>query len=176
MTPLHPTKIQPSETRRPQEIKVRCRDVVGRRRFIRVVLLQGRTIALIVPPGEVAVLNSDDVLHLRSALREAVFVACDALGGGDCSHAALDLSFLSCTIPCEDAAGRPRTITVTATSGEPVMLIAPAGGVAVLQPLQTGSLRGALRDMRLIVLDGQTASLDVVEPESAHREPERVVA
>ncbi|MET8763081.1 hypothetical protein [Lentzea sp. NPDC004782] len=176
MTPLHPTKSQSSETRRPQEIKVRCRDIVGRRRFIRVVLLQGSTIALIVPPGEVAVLNSDDVLHLRGALRQAVFVACDALDGGDYSHAATDLSFLSCTIPCEDAVGRQRTITVTATSGEPIMLIAPAGGVCVLQPLQTGSLRGALRDMRLVVLGGQAASLDVVQPESARREPERVVA
>jgi hypothetical protein len=37
-------------------------------------------------------------------------------------------------------------------SGQPVVLIAPAGGVAVFQPLQIGRMRATLRDTRAIAL------------------------
>jgi hypothetical protein len=149
---------------------------VGRRRFVRVFLSSDNTIALAVPPGEVAIFSPDEALELRAVLRQAAFIACDALPEDDSSHAAPQLNYLSSTIPCVDAIGRQRALTVASRSGEPVVLIAPAGGVAVLRPLQIGSLRGALRDVRAAALAPRTLARDATQPESLVREPERVVA
>jgi hypothetical protein len=55
----------------------RCRDEAGRRRNLLVVLTRESKVALVVPPGEVAVLNLITVGQLRAVLREAVFALDD---------------------------------------------------------------------------------------------------
>lgn len=47
---------------------------------------------------------------------------------------------------CRDFAGRRREILVMPTDDQRVALVVPPGEVAVLDPLQAGRLRGALRD------------------------------
>jgi hypothetical protein len=49
--------------------------------------------------------------------------------------------------PCRDEAGRRRKILVLATDDDHVALVFPPGAVAVLEPLQAGRLRAALRDV-----------------------------
>jgi hypothetical protein len=49
--------------------------------------------------------------------------------------------------PCRDGAGRKREILVFPTNDRRVALAFPSGEVAVLEPLQAGRLRGALRDV-----------------------------
>jgi hypothetical protein len=173
---LRPIQNQPSEIRRCHEVKVECRDIVGRRRAVRVILLPDNTIALIVPPGEVALLGPDEVLQLRTALRQAVFIACDVLSGNDGLYAAPPSSFLCATIPCADAVGRKRAISVRSMSEQPVVLIAPAGGVAVLQPLQVGRMRATLRDARAIALHRETLASEAMQVASPADELQRVVA
>ncbi|TCP46842.1 hypothetical protein EV191_113121 [Tamaricihabitans halophyticus] len=48
-------------------------------------------------------------------------------------------------VNCQDMAGRKRGLTVSAANGR-VVLIAPPGEAAVLNPLDVGRLRAALRD------------------------------
>lgn len=47
---------------------------------------------------------------------------------------------------CRDVAGRPREIVILPTDDDRVALVFPPGEVAVLEPLQAGRLRAALRD------------------------------
>jgi hypothetical protein len=55
----------------------RCRDEAGRRRNLLVVLTRESRLALVVPPGDVAVLDLITVGRLRAVLREAVFALDD---------------------------------------------------------------------------------------------------
>jgi hypothetical protein len=57
---------------------------------------------------------------------------------------------------CRDVAGRRREILVLPTGDDRVTLIFPPGEVAVLQPLQVGRLRAALRDAVLALDDPET--------------------
>jgi hypothetical protein len=51
------------------------------------------------------------------------------------------------TAPCRDVTGRRREILIFPTDDRRVALAFPSGEVAVLEPLQAGRLRGALRDV-----------------------------
>lgn len=176
MTPLCSNQNESSAIHTSHKVKVGCRDVVGRRRLIHVILLPDNMIALIFPPGEIAVLGPDEVLELRSELRQAVFMACDALPeeAGPCM--ASPQNFLSAAIPCTDASGRAQAICVRSMSGQPVVLIAPAGGVAVLQPLQVGRMRATLRDVRAVALHRETFVSDVIRVVPLAYDSQRVMA
>ena len=49
------------------------------------------------------------------------------------------------SVTCRDLAGRKRVLTVFTNSGR-IVVVAPAGETAVLEPLDVGRLRAALRD------------------------------
>ncbi|TNC21168.1 hypothetical protein [Amycolatopsis alkalitolerans] len=49
------------------------------------------------------------------------------------------------SVSCRDLAGRKRDVTVFISSGR-VVVVAPPGEAAVLEPLDVGRLRAALRD------------------------------
>ena len=55
-------------------------------------------------------------------------------------------------VACRDLAGRRHEILVVPTENH-VALVFPSGEVAVLEPLQAGRLRGALRDVVLALDD-----------------------
>jgi len=57
---------------------------------------------------------------------------------------------------CRDVAGRRREILVLPTDDDRVALVFPPGEVAVLEPLQVGRLRAALRDSVLALDDRET--------------------
>lgn len=59
--------------RKPSQWVAACRDVAGRRREILVLPTDDDRVALVFPPGEVAVLEPLQVGRLRAALRDAVF-------------------------------------------------------------------------------------------------------
>lgn len=62
-------------------------------------------------------------------------------------------------ISCRDVAGRRRDLTVFVSQGH-VVLVAPPGETAILEPLEVGRLRAALREA---VVD---ASVDEATPPS----------
>ena len=53
-------------------------------------------------------------------------------------------------VSCRDLAGRRRDMTVFISSGR-VVVVAPPGEAAVLEPLEVGRLRAALRDAVMTV-------------------------
>jgi hypothetical protein len=57
---------------------------------------------------------------------------------------------------CRDVAGRRREILVLPTGDDRVALVFPPGEVAVLEPLQVGRLRAALRDTVLALDNAET--------------------
>jgi hypothetical protein len=59
-------------------------------------------------------------------------------------------------VACRDLAGRRHEILVVSTENH-VALVFPSGEVAVLEPLQAGRLRGALRDVVLALDDPDQA-------------------
>jgi hypothetical protein len=59
--------------RRPGAQVAACRDIAERRREILVVPTDDDRVALVFPPGEVAVLEPLQVGRLRAALRDVVF-------------------------------------------------------------------------------------------------------
>jgi hypothetical protein len=58
---------------KPGQWVAACRDIAGRRREILVVPTKDARVALIFPPGEVAVLEPLQAGRLRAALRDVVF-------------------------------------------------------------------------------------------------------
>ena len=48
-------------------------------------------------------------------------------------------------VPCRDVAGRRRNIVVFA-DGDRIVMTAPPGETAILEPVEVGELRAALRD------------------------------
>lgn len=58
------------------------------------------------------------------------------------------------SVSCRDLAGRKRDLTVFVSSGR-VVVVAPPGEAAVLEPLDVGRLRAALRDA-VVVMGNQT--------------------
>lgn len=48
-------------------------------------------------------------------------------------------------VSCRDLAGRKRDLTIFVNSGR-IVVVAPPGEAAVLEPLEAGRLRAALRD------------------------------
>lgn len=144
------------------EVVVRCFDTAHRAKGLRVIVLPSNMIALLVPPGEVALLAPGHVVQLRDALREAVFGAAEAEDRGQSGDASLHC--FHTTIPCTDAVGRVRALTVSASVGPLVELAAPAGGVAILQPLKVGQLRDALRIARDTVLGQAPTVMQAASP------------
>ncbi|OZM71727.1 hypothetical protein CFN78_19520 [Amycolatopsis antarctica] len=72
-------------------------------------------------------------------------------------------------INCRDLSGRRRQLTVYA-SRDRVVLVPPPGEAAVLEPLEVGRLRAALRDA--VVLVGQTPAQELLARyEAAARVP-----
>lgn len=63
------------------------------------------------------------------------------------------------TINCRDLHGRRRQLTVFASRGR-VVLVPPPGEATVLEPLEVGRLRAALRDA--VVLVGQTPARELL--------------
>lgn len=57
---------------------------------------------------------------------------------------------------CRDVAGRRREILVLPTDDDRAALVFPPGEVAVLEPLQAGRLRAALRDAVFTLDDPET--------------------
>ncbi|GAA5156863.1 MULTISPECIES: hypothetical protein [Amycolatopsis] len=58
------------------------------------------------------------------------------------------------SVTCRDLAGRKRALTVFTSNGR-IVLVGPPGEAAVLEPLDVGRLRAALRDAVVVV--GQEA-------------------
>lgn len=63
--------------RKPSQWVAACRDIAGRRREILVLPTDDDRVALVFPPGEVAVLEPLQAGRLRAALRDAVFALDD---------------------------------------------------------------------------------------------------
>nr|WP_246477733.1 hypothetical protein [Saccharothrix ecbatanensis] len=63
--------------RKPPQWLAACRDIAGRRREILVLPTGNDRVALVFPPGEVAVLRPLQVGRLRDALRDAVLALDD---------------------------------------------------------------------------------------------------
>ena len=63
--------------RKPGQWATVCRDSGGRRRQILVVSTRDGRLALVFPPGEVAVLKPLQAGRLRAVLRDAVFALAD---------------------------------------------------------------------------------------------------
>lgn len=128
---------------------VRCHDVAGRRRTVRVRPTDIGHVIVVVPPGEVAELTADEVLHLWTVLRLAVIDAAGvrrSLRSADAAASYRNVRGMF-AVPCLDVIGRDdRAVTIAPISDGHVSITAPAGGAAVLAPLQVGALREALRD------------------------------
>jgi hypothetical protein len=62
---------------------VPCRDLINRPTVVSVIAGDGR-VAVVCPPGEVAVLTGQQAQQLHGALRSAVIAAAKADRGGDC--------------------------------------------------------------------------------------------
>jgi hypothetical protein len=128
---------------------VHCHDVAGRRRTVVVHPTGTGHVTVIIPPGEVAELTADEALHLWTVLRLAVIDAAGVQRPDPPAHGAARYRKLRgmFAVPCLDAIGRDdRAVTITPIGDGRVSITAPAGGAAVLAPLQVGALRGALRD------------------------------
>lgn len=67
------------------------------------------------------------------------------------------------SISCRDLAGKRRQLTVIASGGR-VLLVAPPGEAAVLEPLDVGRLRATLRDA--VVEVGKVPVQDFIPTES----------
>lgn len=63
--------------RKPGQWVAACQDVAGRRREILVLPTDDDRVALVFPPGEVAVLEPLQAARLRAALRDVVFALDD---------------------------------------------------------------------------------------------------
>ena len=129
------------ETNRPgSTAAVPCRDVAHRRREVFVTPLPNGRVMVMIPPGEVAEFELEEVEELRAELRSATIHATveprPAMGA--CGS-------FSGTIPCSDAMGRERAVTVTTRRGGRVAVAAPPGGVAIFWPPRVGPFRAALR-------------------------------
>ena len=72
-------------------------------------------------------------------------------------------------VACRDLAGRRHEILVVPTENH-VALVFPSGEVAILEPLQAGRLRGALRDVVLALdePDTQTEPQQVIPSVRTH--------
>ncbi|MGO1053718.1 hypothetical protein [Crossiella sp. CA198] len=132
----------------PETIKVPCRDVCGRGRSIAVTPLANGDTLLVVPPGEIALLNVLQAHQLRARLRRAVLRSL----GQPIDELSCPVSYaitgsnvvVHSTVKCADTVGRERTITVTSQLGEPIKLVSPPGEHALLHPLEVGRLRGTI--------------------------------
>lgn len=128
-------------------VAVRCHDVAGRRRKVQVRITETGHVAVIVPPGETAEFTVDEAhdlwLVLRLAVIKAAGVGCpDADARPEHSYREVAGQFV---VPCLDAVGRAdRSVIISPATRGRVLFRAPAGGTAVLAPLQVGALRGAL--------------------------------
>lgn len=58
--------------RKPGPVTVKCRDIAGRTKRLVITPTEDGTIALILPPGEMAELDPLAVGRLRAALRDAI--------------------------------------------------------------------------------------------------------
>ena len=132
------------ESVRDVEVAIRCFDVANRSRSLRVVSLPADMVALVLPPGEIAILAPANVVQLREALWAGVRAAAKA----EDHYSAGDDDSVRCfhtTISCMDVVGRDRELIVSSVKGPLIELSSPAGEVAVLRPLKVGQLREALR-------------------------------
>ncbi|WP_020663234.1 hypothetical protein [Amycolatopsis benzoatilytica] len=72
--------------RKPSQWVAACRDIAGRRREILVLPTDDDRVALVFPPGEVAVLEPLQAGRLRAALRDALFALDEAAMRGEHEH------------------------------------------------------------------------------------------
>lgn len=120
-------------------VVVRCRDVAGRRRGMRVVSLVDLRVVVVAPPGEVAELTVGEAEAFRRVLH--------ALAPRDVVESVPAMRVFepfACAVRCLDALGRERAVTIIGR-GARVVVAVPAGGVAVLGPGGVGPLCAALR-------------------------------
>jgi hypothetical protein len=123
-------------------VTLRCDDVGRRRRVVAVEPLPDGRVMVAVPVGEVADLEPDDAERLRAVLDQ--FTAASPAVKAD-PVVSLWVPFTD-TLPCADALGRPRGMTVTTRRvvGR-VSVIAPAGAIAVFHSHEVARVRAALR-------------------------------
>lgn len=126
------------------ETVIRCLDFAHRRASLRVMLLPTNMIAVLVPPGEVSLLEPEQVVQLRDVLRVALVGAAEAEDRCP-DNVGVSLHCFHTAVSCLDAVGRERELKVSFVRGPLIELASPAGGTAVLQPLKVGRLRGALQ-------------------------------
>jgi hypothetical protein len=72
--------------RKPSQWVAACRDIAGRRREILVLPTDDDRVALVFPPGEVAVLEPLQAGRLRAALRDALFALDEPATRGEHGH------------------------------------------------------------------------------------------
>ncbi len=119
---------------------VACLDVSHRRREVLVEQLPDQRVMVVVPPGEVADLDTAETERLREVLHtfaptQRVEPTSGVTLWGPYSGA----------VPCCDAIGRPRAVTVVTTRLGRVKVAAPAGAVAVFAPIGLMSFGATLR-------------------------------
>ena len=158
----------------PATVAARCRDVARRRRDLLITTLIDDRIALTVPPGEVAILSAIEVDNLRDHLRTAAFNSAGALLDDE-RGLVPPPNLMRIEVPCADAASRRRTLTIVSAVDQPVTLLAPAGGIAVLWISQIGHLRYLLRQAQLRVADASSGD-EVMQAASSVRDHNLMVA
>jgi hypothetical protein len=127
------------EINRPRRaVMVPCRDIARRPRGVWVIPLLDQRLMVVTPPGEVAELTLEEAEALQRALRAAV-----PLAAVECIPKLRVLETFTCAVPCSDALGRRRAMTIAGHDGR-VVVAAPAGGIAVFRPLGVDPFRAAL--------------------------------
>jgi hypothetical protein len=121
-------------------VSVACRDVAGRRRVALAMPLPDQRVMVFVPPGEVADLEVAEAARLREVLH--AFAPTHRV---ESSSGVTVWGPYSGTVPCADAIGRPRAVTVVTTPYGRVKVVAPAGAVAVFAPMGLVSFGSMLR-------------------------------
>jgi hypothetical protein len=119
---------------------VACLDVSHRRREVLVEQLPDQRVLVMVPPGEVADLDIAEAERLWEALH--AFAPTPQVE----PRSGLTVwGPYSGTVPCADAIGRPRAVTVVTPPRGRVKVVAPAGAVAVFGPIGLMSFGAVLR-------------------------------
>lgn len=149
MSLSHRTQDLPARIADSTSVRTRCADVGGRRRSTVVTLLGDNRIMVEVPPGEVAYFTWDETQAFRDVLRTAVLLTAEPVHDQPSTPGELPARFHA-SVPCFDGMSRQRVVRVTTTDDDRVTVAAPAGGFAILTPLQVGALRDLLREAAVV--------------------------
>lgn len=148
-------------------VAVHCSDFAGRPRSLVITLLTGVRISVSLPPGELAMLTSAEVQHLRDELHAVTVHSASEMPACSAVAAGSNPVNFHVMVPCHDGFGRDRSVMVFADNGGRITISAPAGGVAVLTSATVGRLDRALRDARDIVVAHGSDSVTAVRATSA---------